>query len=203
MQGSLYIKLLIELQNALKGLINLKNEDNECFRWCHIRYLNPQEKNPQRIKNSDRQYINNLDYSGVTFPLATKDYHKIEAQNNININVFGYEKKQFYPIYISKQKNEQVLNLLLITDGEKSHYVLIKDFNSLMTHKTKHNGKKYFCMHCLQAFTSIRILDLHKENCLLINGEQAIKMPKRGSAVYFKNRHKQQAAPFVIYADFD
>lgn len=40
-----------ELKKEVQGLINLKNEDNECFRWCHIRHLNPQDKNPQRIKN--------------------------------------------------------------------------------------------------------------------------------------------------------
>ena len=44
------IKLPPELQNSSKGLINLQNKDNECFRWCHIRHLNPQEKYPQRIK---------------------------------------------------------------------------------------------------------------------------------------------------------
>ena len=36
-----YILLPIELQHSRKGLINLKNDDDECFRWCHIRYLNP------------------------------------------------------------------------------------------------------------------------------------------------------------------
>ena len=51
-KGSSYIKLRIELKNSNKGLINIKNEDNECFRWCHIRYLNPQDKDPQRIKKN-------------------------------------------------------------------------------------------------------------------------------------------------------
>ena len=51
MKGSSYIKLPEELQNAMKGLINMKNEDNQCFRWCHIRHLNPKDTNPQRIKN--------------------------------------------------------------------------------------------------------------------------------------------------------
>ena len=50
MQGSSYIQLPQELRNSALGLINLKNEDDECFRWCHIRYLNPQTKDPQRIK---------------------------------------------------------------------------------------------------------------------------------------------------------
>ena len=43
MKGSSYIKLPQELRNSGKGLINMKNEDNECFRWCHIRHLNPQD----------------------------------------------------------------------------------------------------------------------------------------------------------------
>ena len=55
MKGSSYIKLPQELRNSAKGLINMKNEDNECFRWCHIRHLNPQDKYPQRIKKSDKK----------------------------------------------------------------------------------------------------------------------------------------------------
>ena len=30
-----------KLRNPMKGLINIQNEDNECFRWCLVRYLNP------------------------------------------------------------------------------------------------------------------------------------------------------------------
>ena len=47
LHGSSYIELPTELRNPKKGLINIKNKDDECFRWCHIRHLNPQEKNPQ------------------------------------------------------------------------------------------------------------------------------------------------------------
>ena len=91
MKGSSYIKLPNELKNSAKGLINIKNKDNECFRWCHIRHLNPQDKYPQRIKKSDKAFIENLNYSGIEFPVTTKQYNKIEKQNEININVFGYE----------------------------------------------------------------------------------------------------------------
>ena len=116
LKGSSYIPLPVELRNSHRGLVNLKNEDNECFRWCHIRYLNPQEKNPQRIIKSDKRMVDQLNYEGIEFPVATNHYCKIEGQNNININVFGYENKQFYPVYVSKQYNENVLNLLLITE---------------------------------------------------------------------------------------
>lgn len=130
-------------------LIYMKNTDNECFRWCHIRYLNPQDKDLHRIKKTDRNMVQELNYQSVEFSVTTKHYGKIEEKNNININVFGYEDKQFYLIYISKQNNEKVLNLLLISDGQKKHYVLIKDFNRMMCNKTKHKERKHFCMHCL------------------------------------------------------
>ena len=48
--------------------------------------------------------IDNLDYAGIEFPVDVKQYNKIEKQNNININVFGYEEKQLFPIYVSKEK---------------------------------------------------------------------------------------------------
>ena len=62
LKGSSYIELPQELRNSAKGLINMKNKDNECFRWCHIRHLNPQNKDPQRIKKTDKQFIEKLFY---------------------------------------------------------------------------------------------------------------------------------------------
>ena len=65
LKGSSYIPLPVELRNSSRGLVNLKNEHNECFRWCHIRYLNPQEKNPQRIIKSDKRMVDQF-YLTVT-----------------------------------------------------------------------------------------------------------------------------------------
>ena len=203
LKGSSYIKLPQELRNSAKGLINMKNKDNECFRWCHIRHLNPQDKDPQRIKKADKQYIEKLDYSSIEFPVTVKQINKIEKQNNICINLFGYEEKQKFPIYISKEKYQDHMELLLITEGENKHYVLIKDFNKFMFNQTKHEHRKYFCMYCLQCFSREDVLTEHKNNCISINGKQAINMPEKGDKVYFKNHHKQLPVPFVIYADFE
>ena len=56
---------------------------------------------------------------------------------------------KFIRYMFQKISNEQELNVLLISNEEKSHYVLIKDFNRLMYSKTKHKDKKHFCMACL------------------------------------------------------
>ena len=204
LKGSSYIQLPQELRNSAKGLINLKNNDNECFRWCHIRHSNYQDKYPQRIKKVDKEYIDKLNYEGIEFPVTIKQLNKIEKQNEININVFGYEEKQPYPIYISKEKHEDHMELLLITKDENKHYVLIKDFNKFMFNQTKHKNKKHFCMHCLQCFSSDILLNEHNGNCIQVNGTQAVKMPdKENNILKFINFHKQQPVPFIIYADFE
>ena len=59
-------------------------------------------------------------------------------------------------------------------------------------------------MHCLQCFSSEKVLNNHKDNCIQVNGTQAVKMPdKNNNILKFNNFHKQQPVPFVIYADFE
>ena len=144
-----------------------------------MRYLNPQEKDPQRIKRDDKQYVEKLDYTNIVFPVSQKQYNKIEKQTSIKINVFGYEEKQPNPIHISKEMLEDQMNLLLITKAEKKHYVLIRDFNRFMYNHSKHKERKHFCMYCLHCFKSESILAKYVDNRLIINGKQAINMPKK------------------------
>ena len=65
-----------------------------------------------------------------------RDYEIFEQRFNINLNVFGYQDKVF-TLYVSKTLNEQVLNVLLISNGEDYHYAFIKYFNRLMYSKVK------------------------------------------------------------------
>ena len=93
--------------------------------------------------------------------------------------------------------------IFFFTEETKTHYVLIKDFNKFMYNETKHKERKYFFMYCFRCFSSNQVLTNLKENCKTINGEQAIKMPEKGSKVKFNNFQKQLPVPFVIYADFE
>ena len=93
------------------------------------------------------------------------------------------------------------MNLLLINDENKSHYVCIKDFDKFMFNKTKHKNKKHFWRYRLQCFSSKRVLVEHKETCLKINGKQTVKL--RSGSIKFKNQFKQLAVLFKISADFE
>ena len=115
--------------------------------------------------------------------------------------MFGYENRLVFPMYISDQKYKDSMDLLLLIDEDKSHYMYIKGFDKFMFHKTKNKNKKWFCKSCLQCFSSENVLIKHKENCLSINGKQSVKLEK--GIIKFENYFKQIPVPFKIYADFE
>ena len=78
LNGSSYIELPTELRNPKKGLINIKNKDNECFRWCHIRCLNPQTEHLERIKKEDKRSSEGLNYEGIEFPISQNTTTKLK-----------------------------------------------------------------------------------------------------------------------------
>ena len=142
-------------------------DDNEFFKWCLIRYLNPVAHNPRRFTKADKDFAKRLDFKDIKFPVKIKritkadknfakrrdfkdikfpvkirDIHKIEKRSSIGISVFGDENKVKYPTYIKKCCEDKHVDLLLISEGEKKHYVLLKNFNTFMDNHTLLRGKK-------------------------------------------------------------
>ena len=141
LSGSSYVKLPVELRSTRKELINIKNKDQKCFLWCHVRHINPLKEHPERITKEDKKLVKDFYYDKVDFPVQEDDFGKIEKKNNIYINVFCYGDGLVFPKYISDEKFENSMDLLFVTDGDKSHYVYIKDFDRFMFHKTKSKNK--------------------------------------------------------------
>ena len=107
----------------------------------------------------------------------------------------------FFPIYVSDKRFKDFIDLLLLIDDDKLHYVYIKDFDRFMFHKTKNKNKKWFCRSFLQCFSSENVLIKHKEDCLSINGKQSVDVEK--GIIEFENYFKQLPVPFKVYADFE
>ena len=82
--SSSYIKLPKQLDHSRKGLINIQNtDDNECFEWCLVRYLNPVDHHPARITKADKDFAKMLDLKDKNFPLHIRDIRKIEKKKRI------------------------------------------------------------------------------------------------------------------------
>ena len=77
---------------AKKAIINLRNEDDECFKWAITRALNLVEKNSERIERKLRETSKTLHWEGLKFPVNLSDINNFENHNSsISVNVFGYE----------------------------------------------------------------------------------------------------------------
>ena len=123
-------------------MINIKNNNQKCFLWCHVRHINPLKEHPEKITKNDREIACSLTYDKIKFPVNEKDFEKIVVQKNICINVFCYENEMVFPIYVPDQKFENSMDLLLLINDNKSHYIYIEDFNTFMFNKTKNKNKK-------------------------------------------------------------
>ena len=58
-------------------MINIKNNDNKCFLWCHNRHSSPLKIHPERVTNADKNTILIL-----IVQVSKKDFGKKEKKNN-------------------------------------------------------------------------------------------------------------------------
>ena len=98
------MNLPAELKSPRKGLISIKNKDQNCFLWCHVRHVNSLKEHPERITKKDKKIGEKLDYDGTDFPVRENDFVKIEKKNNICINVFCYKDGLVFPKHILDPK---------------------------------------------------------------------------------------------------
>ena len=201
LRGSTFLPLPGKISTK-KAVINMKNNDDQCFKWSVVRALNPVEKNSERITNELKEQSERLDWSGLKFPVDLKQIIIFEKFNpQISINVFGFEG-DVYPLRLSKSERTQV-NLLLISDGEKQHYCLIKSLSRLLSSQmSKHGHTNVFCLNCLNHFPNEEKLKIHEEYCLK-NQAIRIEMPEEGSFISFIHHNRSIKVPFVVYADFE
>ena len=203
LRGSTFLPLPRKIKTK-KAVINMKNDDDQCFKWSVVRALNPVDIHPERITNELKDQSERLDWSGLKFPVKLNHIVIFEKFNpSISINVFGFEDRVVYPLRLSKRRSEQTINLLLISDEEKQHYCLIKSLSRLLSSQmSKHDHVKSFCLNCLNHFPNEEKLQIHEEYCLK-NQAIRIEMPEEGSLVTFIHHNRSIKVPFVIYADFE
>jgi len=203
LKGSSHIPLPKYLADK-KAVINLKNEDNQCFKWCLARALNPVDKNSQRVTKELRKQAEEPNWNDITFPVPLNEIDKFERNNtDLSVNVFGYEKHAVYPLRISKHERKDVVDLLLIANDSTNHYCLINNLSRLLSGQVSNNQEsRLFCRRCLNGFRSKEALDEHKRYC---NQHAAVRpeMPKPGMKLAFKNHNRSLRVPFIVYADFE
>ena len=205
-----------------RATINPKDKDNKCFQYSVTVALNHQniENHPERISNI-KPFIDQYNWEGIDFPAGIKDWKKFERNNKtiaLNILFVPHNEKTINLAYKSKynRKRENQVVLLMITNGEKWHYIALKSvrtddgFNRpirslsrLFRGITSNNHGDFYCLGCLHSFRTDNALKRHERLCGN-NDYCHVEMPtKDNKTLKYNHGEKSLKAPFTIYADLE
>ena len=204
----------IPTPKAIKGkraIINVQNvNDKKCFEYSVLATLYHHEIDKTNATKPSlyKKYLGEV-LKGCKEAMRIDDIPQFENRNNISIAVYRINKgngKTVYPLYMTKRRDKDPINLLLIEGENYHHYTWIKHFNRLLK-SPKQKKTKLFCPYCCYGFRKDKNgrsnLDELKMFCQP-NGVQSTKfLPKGKNYIEFKDFEKMQEAPYVIYADFE
>ena len=128
-----YMELPANLKNK-KAIINMKNQDDECFKWCVLRALYPKNNHPERVDKDLNSKQDTLNMKGIKYPVSFRDIDRFESLNpNISITVLGYNQdERVYPLKVSKYTGcEHDITLMLLKNEENAHYCLVNNMSAL------------------------------------------------------------------------
>ena len=136
-----------------KSTINPRNNDDNCFQYAVTLALNLDniDNHPERISKI-KPFINQYNWKDIDFPPTNKDWRKLELNNDIALNILyiSHNTKEIQLAYRSKNNltcNKQII-LLMITDGEKWHYLVVKNLSGLLKGITSTHEKDFYCLNC-------------------------------------------------------
>ena len=155
-RGGSYIGSAKWLQDK-KSTINPKNNDDKCFQHAVTLALNLDniDNHPERISKI-KPFINK--YNWKDFPSTSKDWKKSELNNEIALNILyvPHNTRKIHVAYKSKHNltRENQIILLMITDGEKLHYLTVKNLSGLLRGITSNHAGDFYCLNCFCAYST-------------------------------------------------
>jgi len=206
--GSSWLPLPKEIA-LKKACVNVQNNDQKCFMWSILASLHQDIHVTNRFRvHQYTRYENELNFTGIEFPVKITDVTKFERNNNISIHVFGYKKGDILPLRISETHiPDRHVNLLYFSKDSVGHYVTIINLSRLISSQiSRHRGRAgHICVYCLHKCSSIEVYEKHVSVCRL-HGAQAVRLPTREKGddkIKFSKTEHQLRLPFAIYADFE
>ena len=207
-RGGSYIDSPKWLKNK-KATINPKNEDDKCFQYALTVALNHEriKNNPERMSKI-KPFIDQYDWKEIDFPSTGKDWKKFESNNKsiaLNILYVPYNTEKIRHAYKSKYNltRENQVILLMITHGEKWHYLAVKRLSALFRGITGNNNGDFYCLNCFQSCTTKNKLKKHKKVCKNHN-YCYVQMPEEyNKTLKYHEGEKSMKSPFIVYADLE
>ena len=151
-----------------KSTINSKNNDLKCFQYAATLALNFDNINshPEKISKI-RPFIDQYNRKDIDFSAASKDWKKLELNNKVALNILfvPHNTKKIQLAYRSKYNltyNKQI-TLLMITDGEKWHFLVVNNLSRLLRGITSNHHDGVYCLNCFHSYRTKNKLEAHVE----------------------------------------
>ena len=149
-----------------KSTINPKNNDDKCFQYAVALALNLDriKKNPQRISKI-KPFIEKYNWEDIDFLFTSKDWKKINKEVALNIQYVPYNTKKINIAYKSKNNltRERQVILLMISDGQNWHYLVVKNLSGLLRGITSTHREDFYCLNCFHSHRTENKLEAHKK----------------------------------------
>ena len=144
-------------------------------------------------------------------PMGFVQMKAFETLNDVAINVFGYEKRQLYPLRVSSFESDFAMDLLLLHDADIYNYVLITDLVKVVCNvgDLKFRFGYRICHNCFWLCRDgLESYKIHTESpkcpCSYLNAPAVIQMPSADKNEYkFSNFSAAWFVPLIIYFDFE
>ena len=191
-----------------KSTINPKNNDHKCFQYAATLALNLDKikKDPQRISKI-KPFLEQYNWKEIKFPSTSKDWKKFELNNEIALNILyvPHNTRKIHVAYKSKHNltRENQIILLMITNGEKWHYLTVKNLSGLLRGITSNHVGDFYCLNCFCAYSTKNKLEAHQKICE--NHDYChVEMPtKDNNIINYNQGEKSIKLPFAVYADLE
>ena len=155
-----------------KSTINPKNNDYKCFQYAVTLALNLNKINgdPQRVYKI-KPFIEEYNWKDMDFPMdfpsTSKDWEKFELNNEVALNILHvpHNTKKIEIAYQSKHNltREKQIILLMISNGENLHYLVVKRLSGLLTGITSDHKEDFYCLNCFYSYRTKNKLEAHTQ----------------------------------------
>ena len=135
----------------------MNKKNNKCFQYTVTFALNNEEiKKDLRRITKIKSFIDKYNCERINFSAKKDDRRKFEKNNiTIALNVLHAKKEEIYVwlMFLKHHANrEKQTILLMISNGEKWHYLAVKMLSALLRGITSKHYGDFYCLNCVHSF---------------------------------------------------
>ena len=195
---------------------------DECFAYAVLAGIYSMPTYMSKRASSYKSHFNTINFSGVRFPVALgADIDRFERNNDFKyaIHVLGVERVEkrlshkvaglsnglnFYKLRTPEPRQGTIkeIPLLLLEEGGRNHFVLIKNLGRLLARSVNYyKGKMHHCLRCLRGVISECLLKKHEETCSSDGKQNLIYPNPDDSHMFFDKYQNCFYHPYILVGD--